>query len=110
MTHHSIYSQTCIGIMRLSTYALLIVSPINLVTNIILVHYTPLGLLGSPFALSLTYWLAFIVLVILTIFSPQHKVNATWGGWRLKEALRPGSVWMFLSLALPGILMVGTEW
>ena len=96
--------------MRLSTYALLIVSPFNLVTNIILVHYTPLGLLGSPFALSLTYWLAFIVLVILTIFSPQHKVNATWGGWHLKEALRPGSVWMFLSLALPGILMVGTEW
>ena len=96
--------------MRLSTLALIIVSPVNLSLNILFVHHTPLRLLGSPLALSMTYWLALVVLVILTILSPHHKQNQTWGGVRLKEALDLVGVWRFLKLALPGILMVGTEW
>ena len=96
--------------MRLSTLALIIVSPINVGLNIVLVHYSPLRLLGSPLALSLTYWLALIILVVLVVLSPQHKRNETWEGLRLREALDPAGVWRFLKLALPGILMVGTEW
>ncbi|KAL5511233.1 ERC1_4 [Sanghuangporus vaninii] len=100
----------CQGIMRLSTLALIIVSPINLALNILFVHHTPLRLLGSPLALSLTYWLAFMILVILTVLSPQHKQNETWGGFRLREALDLTGIRRFLKLSLPGILMVGTEW
>ena len=96
--------------MRLSTLALIIVSPVNLVLNILLVHHTPLRLLGSPLALSMTYWLAFMILVILTVLSPQHKQNETWGGLRLREALNLHGVGRFLQLAFPGILMIGTEW
>lgn len=96
--------------MSLSTLALILVFPINVFLNIVLVHHTSLRLLGSPLALSITYWLAFIILVILTMFSPQHKRNKTWEGLRLREALDPAGIWRFLGLALPGILMVGTEW
>lgn len=98
------------GIMRLSTLVLIILSPVNLALNIFLVHHTKLGLLGSPLALSIIYWLAFILLVIFTALSPHHKKNKTWGGLRIREALEPRGVREFLGLALPGILMVGTEW
>ncbi|THH07522.1 hypothetical protein EW145_g3322 [Phellinidium pouzarii] len=97
-------------IMRLSTLALFIVSPINIALNVVLVHHTSLQVLGSPLALSITYWLALVTLIILTACSPQHNHNKTWGGWRLRESLEPTGVWAFLKLALPGILMVGTEW
>ncbi|KAH8112458.1 MOP flippase [Phellopilus nigrolimitatus] len=100
----------CQGIMRLSTLALLLVSPLNVVLNVVLVHHTPLRLLGSPLALSITYWIAFLLLVIITVVSPQHRNNKTWGGLKLREALDPNGVLRFLKLAVPGILMVGTEW
>lgn len=90
--------------------ALILVSPINLALNIAFVHHTPLRLLGSPLALSITYWLAFLLLVMMTILSPTHKRNGTWGGFDIRETLAPRSIWIFLKLALPGILMVGTEW
>ena len=99
-----------IGIMRLSTFALVIVSPINLALNVAFVHHTPLRLLGSPLALSITYWIAFFLLALMTVVSPTHRHNETWGGFQIREALALKSVWIFLKLALPGILMVGTEW
>ncbi|TDL19594.1 MOP flippase [Rickenella mellea] len=100
----------CQGIMRASTYVLLIVSPVNIALNLFLVHHTTLGLLGSPVAISITYWLAFVLLVLYTCLSKTHKQNGTWGGFQPKEVLDLGSIWRFLKLALPGILMVGTEW
>ncbi|KAI6149691.1 MATE efflux family protein [Pisolithus tinctorius] len=100
----------CQGIMRASTIVLILVSPINLVLNIFFVHYTPLGMLGCPVALSITYWLCFILLILVTLLSPTHKANATWGGLQLQAAMNLKSCFGFLKLALPGILMVGTEW
>ncbi|KAF9485569.1 MOP flippase [Pholiota conissans] len=100
----------CQGIMAASTVVLIIVSPINIFLNIFLVHYTSLGLLGSPLAVSITYWLCFFFLIGLTCLSPAHKRNGTWGGIQLKAVLNPGSCYEFLKLAIPGILMVGTEW
>ncbi|KAF5345126.1 hypothetical protein D9757_013875 [Collybiopsis confluens] len=67
------------GIMRASTIVLLLVSPINVGLNIGLVHYTSLGLYGSPIALSAVYWLAFILLGVVTYLSPTHRRNGTWG-------------------------------
>ncbi|KAK1218122.1 ethionine resistance protein [Marasmius sp. AFHP31] len=100
----------CQGIMELSTTALLIMSPLNVVFNLVLIHHSPLGLLGSPLALSMTYWVAFALLVVLTIRSPVHRSNETWGGIQLSRVLHARSCLTFLKLALPGILMVGTEW
>lgn len=96
--------------MRASTTVLIIVFPINLILNIALTHNTSLELLGSPLALSITYWLSFFLLCVYTTLSPAHRRNGTWGGLQLKVALDPRSCLVFLKLALPGILMVGTEW
>ncbi|KAH7926013.1 MOP flippase [Leucogyrophana mollusca] len=100
----------CQGIMRASTLVLLIVSPINIALNIALVHHTRLGLLGCPVALSITYWLAFILLIVVTSLSQAHKDNKTWGGLQPRAVFDIKSCWGFLKLALPGIFMVGTEW
>ncbi|KAJ8494391.1 hypothetical protein ONZ45_g13255 [Pleurotus djamor] len=96
--------------MGASTLVLLIISPINLILNIVLVHHTGLKLWGSPVALSITYWLAFILLIGVTALSAKHKANGTWGGIQPRLVLEPRSCATFLNLAVPGILMVGTEW
>ncbi|KIM90270.1 hypothetical protein PILCRDRAFT_94817 [Piloderma croceum F 1598] len=103
---HLIYA----GIMRASTMVLVVVFPINVAVSIALIHHTPLGLLGSPLALSVTYWLSFGLLALYTTFSPTHRRNGTWGGINIKAVLDLNSCVIFLKLALPGILMVGTEW
>ncbi|KIK65106.1 hypothetical protein GYMLUDRAFT_384287 [Collybiopsis luxurians FD-317 M1] len=100
----------CQGIMRASTIILLIVSPINVGLNIGLVHYTSLGLFGSPIALTIVYWLAFLLLGVMIAFSPTHRRNGTWGGLQFRAVLQWRSCATFFRLALPGILMVGTEW
>ncbi|KAJ3512451.1 hypothetical protein NLJ89_g3512 [Agrocybe chaxingu] len=99
-----------LGIMGASTKILVIVSPINLVLNVLFVHYTPLGVLGAPLAVAITYWLCFAFLGILTYFSSTHKQNGTWGGIQIAAVLDLRGSYEFLKLALPGILMVGTEW
>ncbi|KAJ7156908.1 MOP flippase [Mycena crocata] len=100
----------CQGIMGASTTILVVVFPINIALNIILIHHTSLGILGSPLALSLTYWLCFVLLGILTWYSSVHRQNAAWGGFQPTAVFHPRSCYLFLKLAIPGILMVGTEW
>jgi len=96
--------------MRASTYVLIIVAPINLALNVYLVHYTALGLLGCPAAISVTFWLCFLLLIIYTIYSPTHRRNQTWTSIHLSVICDPRRCIEFLKLAIPGILMVGTEW
>lgn len=96
--------------MRAATYVLLAVAPVNLALNVYFVHFTRLGLLGAPLAISLTFWLCFALLACVTAWSPTHRRNGTWAGFRPAVVLDPGSCYDFLKLAVPGILMVGTEW
>lgn len=96
--------------MQAATVVLLIVSPINIALNVLLIHTARIGILGSALALSCTYWLAFILLTIFTALSPTHARNNTWGGIRLRLVFEWRSCVTFLKLAIPGILMVGTEW
>ncbi|KAL7280218.1 hypothetical protein ACG7TL_006637 [Trametes sanguinea] len=100
----------CQGIMRASTYVLLAVTPVNFVLNVWLVHHTPLGLLGSPLAVATTYWLCFVLLIVFTCISPTHRKNDTWAGLQPAIVFDIRSCFSFLKLAIPGILMVGTEW
>ena len=96
--------------MDASTRVLLVISPINAGLNIALVHFTPLGIHGTPIAVSITYWLAFALLALYTARSPEHRRNQTWAGLQLRIVLDPWGCLAFLKLALPGVLMVGTEW
>lgn len=96
--------------MRAATAVLLAVSPLNLALNIFLVHHTSLGILGSPIAISITYWTAFFLLCVVTAFLPTHRHNKTWGGFKPSVVFDLYSCITFIKLAVPGILMVGTEW
>jgi multidrug resistance protein, MATE family len=96
--------------MTASTVVLVIVTPLNVGMNIWLIHHTPLGLFGSPIALTITYWIAFLLLSLFTYFSPKHRKNGTWAGIQLRVVVNWRGCWSFLKLAIPGILMIGTEW
>lgn len=96
--------------MRASTYVLLLVAPVNVALNVVLVHHTSLGVLGAPLAISITFWLCFFLLVLFTYLSPTHHKNGTWAGLQPAVVFDVGSCIYFLKLAIPGILMVGTEW
>jgi MATE family multidrug resistance protein len=96
--------------MDASTYVLILITPVNVALNVYFVHYTDFGIYGSPIALSFTFSFAFFFLIIYTAYSPAHKQNGTWGGLQLRAVLDARSCIALLKLALPGILMVGTEW
>ena len=51
-----------------------------------------------------------LALALLTWRSQAHRKNGTWAGFQLGLVLDAGSCAYFLKLAIPGILMVGTEW
>ncbi|KAG9327312.1 hypothetical protein KVV02_007088 [Mortierella alpina] len=94
------------GNMHASTYVLLIVSPINIVLNYMLVwnKYIGIGYIGAPIATSISYWTMLILLLVYIRFVDGYQ---GWGGWSMDAF----TGWpAFLKLAIPGVLMVCTEW
>lgn len=98
------------GIMEAGTYVLLVTSPLNVALNVWLVLHTGWALLGAPLAISITYWTSFLLLVTYASVSTAHAQNGTWGGLQLQKATSLRGGIEFLKIAVPGILMVGTEW
>ncbi|KAG0363361.1 hypothetical protein BG005_001159 [Podila minutissima] len=94
------------GNMHASTYVLLIASPINVVLNYALVwnKYIGIGYIGAPIATSISYWNMLILLLLYIRFVDGYQ---GWGGWS-KDALTGWPA--FLKLAIPGVMMVCTEW
>ncbi|KAF9999006.1 hypothetical protein BGZ80_000703 [Entomortierella chlamydospora] len=94
------------GIMDASTYVLLIASPINIVLNYVLVwnKYIGIGFIGAPIATSISYWNILILLLLYIRFVNGYEC---WGGWS-RECLTGWRA--FLKLAIPGVMMVCTEW
>ncbi|KAF7720899.1 hypothetical protein EC973_005787 [Apophysomyces ossiformis] len=94
------------GIMKASTYVLMIVSPVNFGVNYMLVYCEPfkLGFIGAPLATGISYWL---MLIMLLGYIHYFEGKAAWGGWS-REALTEW--WPFIRLAVPGIMMVCSEW
>ncbi|KAK3833482.1 MAG: putative MATE efflux family protein subfamily [Linnemannia elongata] len=94
------------GNMHASTYVLLIASPINVVLNYVLVwnKYIGMGYIGAPLATSISYWNMLILLLLYIRFVDGYQ---GWGGWS-RDCLTGWPA--FLKLALPGVMMVCTEW
>ncbi|KAJ3111959.1 hypothetical protein HK100_002497 [Physocladia obscura] len=94
------------GIMDAGSYVLMIASPINVLLNYLFVWHPAfaLGFIGAPIATSITYWLMLCLLVLYIVYIDGM---AGWGGWNRKACTNLHS---FMSLALPGIFMVSTEW
>ncbi|KAI8343444.1 mate-domain-containing protein [Chlamydoabsidia padenii] len=94
------------GIMHASTYCLLIASPINLGLNYIFVHTLSLGFIGAPLATSCSYWLMLFLLLGYINYLGHGKEG--WGGWNWEECMKDWGV--FMRLAIPGMLVVMSEW
>ncbi|OJJ61849.1 hypothetical protein ASPSYDRAFT_85548 [Aspergillus sydowii CBS 593.65] len=92
------------GIMRPGTYVLLITSPLNALLNYLFCYTFHMDLLGAPFALGISYWLSFALLVLYARFIAGSEC---WGGWT-RESLQ--NLRTFARLAVLGIVHVGTEW
>ncbi|KAI9693457.1 MAG: hypothetical protein M1820_009250 [Bogoriella megaspora] len=93
-------------IMRPGTYVLLFVAPINLGLNYLFVYVMQIGLLGAPIATGISYWLAFVLLVLYSRFIAGWEC---WGGWT-RTAYRWHNIRTFARLAVLGVIHVGTEW
>lgn len=77
----------------------------NAIINYIFIHLLDLGVEGSGAASAISQY-SFAVLLFLYIYIMKlHK--ATWDGWSV-ECLRDWS--LFLSLALPSVVMLCSEW
>ncbi|CDH50029.1 mate efflux family protein [Lichtheimia corymbifera JMRC:FSU:9682] len=94
------------GIMKASTYVLMIASPINFGLNYMLVHWKPIsiGFIGAPLATAFSYWL---MLALLIGYIWKFRGAEAWGGWSM-DAFKDW--WPFIKLAVPGVLMVCSEW
>lgn len=94
------------GNMHASTYVLLIVSPLNFLLTYQLVwnKYIGLGFIGAPLATSISYWSMLLLFILYIRFVDGYQ---GWGGWS-RDSLTGWTV--FMKLALPGIMMVCTEW
>lgn len=101
----------CQGIFHASTIVLFFCAPLNALMNYVLVWDKRLGIgyLGAPLSVTINYWLMAIGLILYTVFTKQ-EINPMkcWNGF-----IKPNKVFKnwkkMVSLALPGILMVETE-
>ncbi|WFD28140.1 hypothetical protein MNAN1_003146 [Malassezia nana] len=97
------------GDMLSSTLVLVAMLPVNVLLNVALVQGLGFGLLGSPMAVSLVYYLSAGLLILYVGTIGRTTTRQAWGGWTW-HALDWHGVIQFYRLAIPGILMVGTEW
>lgn len=89
------------------TYALAVAVPIHFVLNWFLVLHpnTGLGLMGAPIALSLSFWISSLAMLVYAFFSNGKQC---WGGFDIQKA---STNWgPMLKLALPGVVMVEAEY
>lgn len=101
----------CQGIFHASTVVLFVCAPLNALMNYVLVWDERIGIgyLGAPLSVSINCWLMAIGLILYTIFTKQEvRPLKCWNG-----IIKPHQVFKnwkkMLNLALPGIIMVETE-
>ncbi|KAJ2397985.1 ethionine resistance protein [Coemansia sp. RSA 2603] len=94
------------GIMRASTYILLAVFPIHIVSSLLLV-WSPvvgIGYLGAALANVVTNW---VILLCIVVYTRNSSASEAWGGWTL-QALK--AMPQYFQLAVPSMIMVCSEW
>lgn len=101
----------CQGIFHASTVVLFVCAPLNALMNYVLVWDERIGIgyLGAPLSVSINCWLMTLGLLLYTIFTKDEiKPLKCWNG-----IIKPNQVFKnwrkMFNLAVPGILMVETE-
>lgn len=101
----------CQGIFHASTIVLFICAPLNALMNYFLVwdKRVGIGYLGAPLSVAINYWLMALGLLFYTLFTKEESnPMKCWSG-----LIKPHQVFKnwrkMVNLALPGILMVETE-
>nr|QFR37242.1 MATE transporter [Cyberlindnera americana] len=90
-------------IFHASTYVLFICLPLNLILNYSLIN--SIGFIGAPIAISLTYWVMAILLLLYVVFIDGKQC---WNGLSISRAFKH---WRpMLGLALPGLVMIESEY
>uniref|UniRef100_A0AAV2J7W4 Multidrug and toxin extrusion protein n=1 Tax=Knipowitschia caucasica TaxID=637954 RepID=A0AAV2J7W4_KNICA len=77
----------------------------NVITNYVFLHVLKLGVEGSGAANTISQFSLTVILFLYIYIGKLHK--ATWDGWSM-ECLREWG--QFLSLALPSMIMMCSEW
>ncbi|XP_033833727.1 multidrug and toxin extrusion protein 1-like [Periophthalmus magnuspinnatus] len=77
----------------------------NVIINYIFLHLLDLGIQGSGAANAISQYCLAVILFLYIYIKKLHK--ATWDGWSM-ECLREWG--LFLSLALPSMVMMCSEW
>ncbi|CAG8531125.1 757_t:CDS:2 [Scutellospora calospora] len=93
------------GIMKATTYVLIICCPINIFLNYILI-WEPFSLdyIGAPIATTITNWLMLFLTILYIKYIDGHEA---WGGWSHLSFKDWSS---FTKLALPGMLTSCADW
>ncbi|KAJ2849262.1 ethionine resistance protein [Coemansia brasiliensis] len=94
------------GIMHASTYILLAVMPVHLLSNYVLVwsKLVGVGFIGAAIANVLTNW---FILGGISLYTWRSKAQEAWGGWTIQ------SLWampQYFQLAIPATIMICAEW
>lgn len=89
-------------IFHASTYVLFICLPLNLAFNYFFIKYW--GFIGAPLAISLTYWIMAILLILYAALIDGYQC---WNGLT-KRALKRWNP--MLRLAIPGLVMIESEY
>ncbi|KAJ3331259.1 hypothetical protein HDU76_003639 [Blyttiomyces sp. JEL0837] len=66
-----------------------------------------IGPIGAPVAISITWWIVVIFLIIYVTFIEGGDAYA---GWEWSEAFNPSKIWIFIKLGVPGVLLTCSEW
>lgn len=80
---------------------------VNIVTGYVLTYHTSMGFEGIALSRSLGNMVLPLLLIPYFYYHPHH-LTQWWRGWNMKEAF--AHVAMFLSLGVPGALMMTMEW
>ncbi|KAJ2708744.1 ethionine resistance protein, partial [Coemansia spiralis] len=94
------------GLMRASTWVMVVVMPIHVACCYLFVWSPTMGMgfAGAPLATVVSSWLLFLGMVLYIALS---RARAGWGGWTW-SCLR--GIWEFYKMAIPSAAMLACSW
>jgi MATE family multidrug resistance protein len=90
------------------TVIIIITAVINVFLNLFFVKWLGWGIKGCAIAVSITYYLSVAGLIIYVAMS--RSLRSAWGGIDVAQSMQWSGLKRVVQLAIPGVLMIGSEW